>query len=454
MTIGEMLRQYIDSASGRFHMPGHKGVLPPPLDKAALFDITEVAGADSLYASCGVIADCEARYAAVYGAGASLLSAGGATLCIQGMLGAFCRRGDLVVAGRNAHVSAIHAMGLLGLRPRWVYPALGDGQKGIAGLGLPLAAGAIQKAIEDAKGGGETVAAVYLTTPDYAGQLADVAAIKTVCRRYDVPLLVDNAHGAHLKFLKFSGADLHPMTQGADACADSLHKTLPVLTGGAVLHLKDAALKAQAKGAMALFGSTSPSYLIMLSAEMALDALESGAFEQAMGHLAATVADWKRQAESKEFALPAPGDPIRLTLGFGGLGHTRESFGVYLRQLGVEPEYVAGNFAVFLPGNHNTPKDLQRLGAVIANVVRGTLAAPAYLPVAAPPKAAVTLARALTEYERVLHPVDESIIGRIAGEAVTACPPGTALVIPGESIDAALYEQLKNDGIHNVFVLK
>ena len=121
------LRQYLEklhnSRRARFHMPGHKGRGSlPPFDAAAPYDITEIAGADSLFEANGILAQSENITAALYGSKATLWSAGGSTLCIQAMLALTCREGDLVLAVRNAHHAFVHAAILLGVRVRWMLP--------------------------------------------------------------------------------------------------------------------------------------------------------------------------------------------------------------------------------------------------------------------------------------------------------------------------------------------
>ncbi len=152
-----------------------------------------------------------------------------------------------MIMGRNCHVAAVHAAALLGLTPLWLWP---DVPSGVGCFGR-ISSKALQAALD----ANEKVSAVYITSPDYFGVLQDIEALAAVCRGKNVPLLVDNAHGAHLVFFK----DLHPLAQGADACCDSLHKTLPALTGTALLHLREKALKESARTMMAVFGSTSPS---------------------------------------------------------------------------------------------------------------------------------------------------------------------------------------------------
>ena len=159
-----------------------------------------------------------------------------------------------ILAGRNAHASFLCAA-----RRCWIWRSGGCGGKPDD---LPPSAAELEAALD---GLAEPPAAVYLTSPDYLGNRADIRELARVCRGAGVPLLVDNAHGAYLRFLP---EDAHPLTLGADMTCDSAHKTLPVLTGGAYLQISreaDPFFAEQAEGAMALFASTSPSWLILQS---------------------------------------------------------------------------------------------------------------------------------------------------------------------------------------------
>ena len=214
----------------RFYMPGHKGRMPEPFSQAALYDVTEISGADSLYECTGAIRALEEELAEAYRVGDTLLSAGGSTLCIQTMLYLARNRGRTVICGRIIHRSAVAAMGLLGLDPCWLPGRIASRREGIPGLALPPTPEDVEAAIDAHPDAGS----VYITSPDYFGQLANIADIAEVCHRRKKVLLVDNAHGAHLRCFR---AALHPMSLGADFCCDSLHKNLPALTGAAVLHL-------------------------------------------------------------------------------------------------------------------------------------------------------------------------------------------------------------------------
>ena len=290
--IADFVREYADLGASRLHMPGHKG-------RAFLgceaYDITEIAGADSLYEAGGIIAKSEANAARLFGARRTFYSTEGSSQCIRAMLyllitrwarrqkqagkGAIqtgdepadgreklagvrrtCKR-PLVLAGRNAHKAFLYAAALLDFDVRWLYPT-GENASLCACAVSPEALARELDALD------APPAAVYVTSPDYLGNQCDITSLAAVCHSRGVPLAVDNAHGAYLRFLSPSR---HPLDLGADICCDSAHKTLPVLTGGAYLHIARGAsegLEDCARQALALFGSTSPSYLTLASLDL------------------------------------------------------------------------------------------------------------------------------------------------------------------------------------------
>ena len=249
------------------HMPAHKGKFPA-LGGIQKFDITEIPDTGSLFDGEGATALAEAEAQKLFGSAATFMSAGGCTLCIQAMFRAAAPHGGKVVCGRVVHRSAVNAMSLLGIEPVWVLP---DPSAGELFSGRITAEG-VRHALEKTP----EAKAVYITSPDYFGVISDVKSIAAVAREFGVPLLVDCAHGAHLKFLE---KDISPLALGATMSAESAHKTLPVLTGGAWLQIGDESFVPEIRRAMALFGSTSPSYPIMISLDLARDWLENNADE-------------------------------------------------------------------------------------------------------------------------------------------------------------------------------
>ena len=256
----DFVRRYANSGMVRAHMPGHKG--KPFLGCEAL-DITEIRGADSLYEADGIIRRSESYAGDLFGSGRTVYSTEGSSQCIRAMLylALTCGNGSrTVVVARNVHRAFVYAAALLDFEIVWLWP-----ERSSSLCGCPVSPEALERTLASLPA---PPAAVYLTSPDYLGDMADISAVAEVCRKHGTLLAVDNAHGAYLRFLEPS---CHPLDLGADLCCDSAHKTLPVLTGGAYLHISRAAsasLRESAKTAMAMFGSTSPSYLTLASLDL------------------------------------------------------------------------------------------------------------------------------------------------------------------------------------------
>lgn len=418
---------YIAAGRARFHMPGHKGA------GGLQWDITEVEGCDSLYEASGPIWELEQEAARIYGAGAALLSAGGATLCIQTML-AVCGAGRKIITSRGIHRSALNAMILLDQQPVWVYPESWGWFLG------PYAPEKIEEALQQEP----EAAGVYITSPDYFGVMSDIEAIAQVCRRYGKPLLVDNAHGAHLKFLP---GGKHPMDCGAAMCADSLHKTLPAMTGAAALYLSDGSRQAEARRFMSLFGSTSPSYPILLSCETAL----AWAEEKGRQGFAGTAERFQELSQTaKAFPQPPKMDPAKLTIAYGPYC-TKEAFGKWVRGYRIEPEYIGGGACVFMGNPFNREEDYRKLEKALKE----------YEPISQgiePPPLPPPLRTVVPLRQAAFSPAKEILLeespGHIAARESSPCPPGIPAVMCGEEIDAAMAEYMAGRGMETVWVME
>lgn len=442
--LNRAVEDYRRREMSRFHMPGHKGMPLPGLEwgGAASWDVTECHGLDSLYQAEGPIREMEREYSRLYQTAGSFLSAGGSTLCIQAMLALALRPGEELLVGRGVHTAAVRGMALLNIHPRWVLPPTDE----ITGLAGAISPQQIEEALERYP----ECKAVYLTSPTYFGVISDIAGIGAVCHKGGVPLLVDNAHGAHLAFLP---EPLHPIALGADLCCDSLHKSLPVLTGGAMLHLGNPDYLAEARDKLALFGSTSPSYLIMQSADAALDYLSQQA-AQDMIRVSARLEHLAQLARKRGFLLPEEKriDPLRLTLGAAPLGYTGEELGSWLREKKIEPELVYERFCVLMASGFNREEDFSRLEEALEELpVKTALPRRKAIPLTLP-KQGMSLREAV--FSAVEELPLEAAIGRMAGRMTTPCPPGIALVVPGEGIDREMANLLKSYGILRVNVVK
>lgn len=431
------LRQYLEklhnSHRARFHMPGHKGRgTLSPFDAACPYDITEIAGADSLFEASGILAQSEEDTARLYGSKATLWSAGGSTLCIQAMLALVCREGDLVLAVRNAHHAFAHAAILLGVQVRWILPQNRD-QGGLYGAVTPGEVEQMLKQYPQAK-------AVWVTTPDYLGGMADVKGLAQVCHQRGVKLLVDNAHGAYLLY-----THRHPMQLGADLCCDSPHKTLPVLTGGAWLHLSHQVpcTANQARQAMKLFGSTSPSYLILLSLEDCNKYL-AGPGKEEFARLYQAVRAMRQRLEEQGVALlPMEGDYAKLTLDAPAMGYTGEEITRYLDSQKMDWEYADDRFVVLMLSPSNTQQELAALEQALASLPKRKPTVPEQIPYSLPPRRMELRQAYFAPREEV--PIGQAV-GRISAVAQSCCPPGVPVVMPGEEITPQVQKLLQKSG--------
>ena len=429
----------LDRAS--FHTPGHKGRFEALSKCLYNLDLTELPDTDSLFEASGAIKEAEELASKTFNTKRTLFSAGGCTLCIQTMLHLATTQGSKVICNRNIHRSVINAMALLGVEPIFVYPSGHDSAK----IDDRISPEDIEKTLSQNK----NISAVFVTSPNYYGMILDIKSISNVCKKYNIPLLVDNAHGAHLQYVS---GHLHPLENGADMVADSAHKTLPVLTGGAFLHINNEKYVSKAKSAMSLFASTSPSYPIMASLDLCRNWLDNNGKDE-FSILEKKVSHIKELALRKGFTVPfGLFDPIRITLNTTNIGFTGEEAANYFRQNKVEPEYADSSYVVFIVTPFNSDKDFLKLEQAIQNISPKRPIVPNKISLPIPSSRAVSLRTAvLSESEMV--PI-KSALNKISAESICLCPPGSPLTIPGEIIDKEVLKILRNSGFSHINVLK
>lgn len=442
--IYDFIQGYIDGGSVRAHMPGHKGRAPRDFgtaDFAAAFpyDITEIEGADALFEASGIIAQSEKNAGKLFGTVGTFYSAGGSTLCIQAMLAAVCGRGSSFICGRNAHRSVTNASVLLDLTPLWLYPEYEDGSV-VSGK---ITADSVERSIEKYKSQNPTC--VFITSPDYLGRLAPLKEIAEVCHKHGLPLLVDNAHGAYLAFLK---ENLHPIALGADLCCDSAHKTMPVLTGGAYLHAGNPKYVPELKRCMALFGSTSPSYLIMASMDLCNRYL-AGSFRADLEETVKRVSEFK---ERFKFLCVPDTEPLKAAFYAYPCGLTGYALAGQLRRGGVEAEYADETHTVLMFSVNSTEEDFARTEAVTEMLMcPRILLRPPEFTVSEPERAMSPREAFFAERETV---PTENALGRTAAENITVCPPCIPIAAAGEIIDENIIKILKMYSISQINVVK
>ncbi len=375
-------------------MPGHKGTaplgVPEELKGAYMYDITEIAGADDLYDPTGIILKSERIAGKIFGA-PTYYSTEGSSQCVKAMLklaldreagsdnhvlgrdghtaGKECRTAGkpYVICAGTAHKAFLSGTELLGIEV--VRVAVADKSDcGDAGMGSPiLSVDVITDAVDrEISKRSYSPIGVFMTYPDYYGNVIDLLALKKELSKRGILLLVDGAHAAYFKFLDHSKYPdyTHPIDAGADICCCSAHKTLPALTGAAYLHIsvditQDISQEKVLK-AMSLFGSSSPSYLILAS----LDAVNGSDLAAVVNITSSKIDDLKERLSSRGICV-LKSDPLRLVVravadetANPGAGNV---LAAKLRRAGCEPECVTGDDVIMMLSPYNTDRDLERI---------------------------------------------------------------------------------------------
>lgn len=440
--ICNFVREYAQSSTCRLHTPGHKGTGCLGMEH---LDITEIQDADSLYEAEGIIAESEANASDLFGC-RTFYSTEGSSQCIRAMLYLLSiyakQRGrkPLIAAGRNAHKAFLSAAALLDVDVCWLYP-----QSTVSYLSCGLTPKELEEYLQNVQ---ERPVAVYLTSPDYLGMISDIRTVAEICHRYGVLLAVDNAHGAYFKFLPES---IHPIDLGADICCDSAHKTLPVLTGGAYLHLSagmDAAVGGLAKNALMLFGSTSPSYLILQSLDAANQYLKN--YPEQLQKLIAKVDAFKARLYQRGYSLYGS-EALKLTIQAKPYGYTGNQLAELLRQMKIEPEFSDPDYLVLLLSAETDGETLAYLEQALSRIPPQppiTDECPAFVP----GERVVSIREALLACSELL-PM-EQCRGRILAASTVGCPPAVPILVCGERIDAHAIACFTYYGIDRCFVIK
>lgn len=443
--VADFIREYAEGDPVRLHMPGHKG---RGLLGCEPWDITEIPGADELYAPCGIIRESEENAAALFGSGRTLYSTEGSSQCIRAMLHMVAVRAragqgnptrPYVLAARNAHKTFLYGLALTDMDVKWLMPSVSQSL-----CSCRLTAADVYAALRSAP---VLPAAVYVTSPDYLGNLLPIREIAEVCHAEGVPLLVDNAHGAYLRFLP---TDLHPMTAGADMCCDSAHKTLPALTGTAYLHISKNApptFAAGAREAMALYGSTSPSYLLLASLDLCNATLAEG-YRELLTERIRQLDEVKRTLKQHGWIVE-PSEPLKLTLR-APTALNGEQIAEELRRAGYVCEYADREHIVMMPSVGTTPRELE--GVVCA---LGDCPAPPAVPFSCRLPVAESV---MTVREAIFAPFEylpiAEAVGRVCATPTVSCPPAIPIAVSGEVIREEHLHLFEHYSIREIAVVK
>ncbi len=436
--ICDFCKKYAVNQPIRLHMPAHKG---KNLLGFETLDITEIVGADSLYEANGIIKESEENAKILFNTAKTFYSTEGSSQVIKAMvyLAKVYKnvKKPYILSMRNAHKSFINACAVLDVDISYFdYETL-------------ISAKVSAKEVEEKLLSQEIKPiAVYLTTPDYLGNRVNVEEISKVCKKHGVLLLVDNAHGSYLKFVEKPS---HPIDLGADLCADSAHKTLPCLTGGAYLHVSKTAnsyFLQETKNALAIFGSTSPSYLILQS----LDNLNKFIFENKNLFLQTEIEVKKLKNKLKKLGfIDISCEPFKITIDCKKYGYYGQEINEILEKNNIFVEFFDRDFLVMLFSTSTTQEEFIAVEKAFSSIEKRQ-------------EILETLPK-IPRFEKVLTPNEamnkpkvlvniKQAEGKILAGASCSCPPAVLIVSLGERITQDAIKLFEYYNIKEVLVVE
>ncbi len=413
-------------AEKSFHMPGHKGRGDFESNfPIAPLDVTELAYSDNLVRPTGVIAEAQRDIAEILGAEKSYILTDGSTCGVLAMVYAASRKGKKLIVPRNCHSSVWNGCLLFGIEP---VTLRGNFKDGVLLLPDP-------KEVEELLSRDRDIAGMLVIHPDYYGNFAPLAEYSAALKKYGKFLFADGAHGAHLAF--------EPKRRGhaggfADMWVDGAHKSLPTLTQGSVLSVKESSLVADAEEGLALVRTTSPSYPVMASVEYGIKFYANN--PEIYIDAKAAAERFRRECGLKFYSSE---DWTKLSLDCGGYGASSDGVEKLLTERGIYPELSDGRYLLFYLSPNMDLKRLEGLSAELKRAlgderVKGTYSERGDIP--SPVRACGYLAAAKAESE-LLEP--DRAIGRICARNAGISPPCVPVIVAGEIITEEAADALK-----------
>ena len=435
-----------------FHMPGHKGSklyrecgYGEFLDSFMDCDITEIPGADNLFQAESILREAQERYAKLYEVKKSYLQINGSSGANIAAMLATVPKGKKIIMARNCHKSCFNALSLGDIRPVYVYPELIE-EYGISGAVPPED---IERLLEENR----DAEAVILPSPNYYGICSDIKRIAEIVHKHNKILIVDQAHGAHLKFFSRFGIKHMPVSAeeaGADIIVNSIHKTLASLTESALLNVNSDRVDLQLlEDRLQAIESTSPSYILMASLDINASIIaERG--EELFSRWAETL-DWFYAKADSIRGLRTinnlPGlDRTKINISFGDLGISgAELEQMLMNEFGIFIELFTGDLLMCMTGIGSTEGDIRRLAEALEKISEtggrkksersNNKRSRAYQPAAKAELSDVPVKKRkvkLTEAE-----------GLVCASSIIPYPPGIPFICPGERITAESIAQIK-----------
>ncbi len=436
--LSQKLYEYAKSDMYPFHMPGHKRVSLEQWSPYEM-DITEIDGFDNLHQPREILLEEQKKAAKIYGSKECFYLINGSTCGILAAISSTVKIGGKILVARNCHKSVYNAIFLRQLEVVYAYPE-------VTAMGL---SGQIKaETIEELLMKNPDVEAVLITSPTYDGMISDIESISKIVHKYEIPLIVDGAHGAHLGFIKEFPEN--PIKMGADIVIESVHKTLPAFTQTALLHVCSNRVPAkEVKKYLGIYESSSPSYILMAGIGRCMDYLEERGIED-LQRLAENLDNFYKQTQNlKNIKVLKKEDFTKIDLyDFDkskilifstkqGVSGSR-LYQILLEKYHLQMEMVSGQYVIALCSVMDTTEGLQRLAHALeemdhSNIFQDTndvtlektniyCKKKQFLPIYKAEEMKKTEIRF------------EEAVGKISGEYLYLYPPGIPFLVPGEEI--------------------
>ena len=455
--ITTFLTEHADRNPVSFHMPGHKGSriyrengYGDFLDKIMDCDITEIPGADNLFQTEGIIAETMKRYEKLYGVKKSYLLVNGSSGGLIAAILACVRPGGKLIMARNSHKSIFNALGLASIEPVYAYPEEAEG----CGILGEITAEEVARCIDE----NPEAEAVILPSPNYYGICSDIKAIAEEVHKRGKVLIVDQAHGAHLKFFgKYGGAGAalcgafpeSAEEQSADIVINSIHKTLASFTQSALLNLaSDRVNPFLLEDKLQTIESSSPSYPMMATLDINADLLEN-AGERLIRRWADNLDYFYAEAgkiPGLSVLMPKNLDRTKLNIDMSAYGINGNQLEEMLMERDIFIELVTGNIVMCMTGIGNTRRDYERLLAALAEIAAQRQAEfkenAVHKRIEQPQVLTRILEQRAVPAEKVFVPLKDAA-GRVCASSIIPYPPGIPIVCPGEVIDEDVIEYIR-----------
>lgn len=436
-----------------FHMPGHKRN-PDTVNTDLPFDrdITEIEGFDNLHHPEGILKKAQETAANVYGTKECYYSVNGSTAALLAAVSAAVPRKGQILVARNCHKAVYHALYLRNLIPTYVYPQM-DQKWWING-------GISPDKVERALAENPEIKAVLLTSPTYDGVVSDIEKIAEIVHRYEIPLIVDEAHGAHFHFSNYfptSAAEL-----GADLVIQSFHKTLPSMTQTAVLHnCSDRVDSRLIRRFMGIYQSSSPSYILMASMDACMEKMSSDGNEMFREFTKILEKTRRRLSECKYIRLVSPEigtagvfdyDRSKLLFSTRYASMTGSELAqILLEKYHIQVEMETEHYVLALAAVGDSEEGFERLCQAIEEIDQEEAQKKKEKREAEEPKAGRTAYTSLSQFMSITEAMEseseirklEESVGRISAEFGYLYPPGIPLIVPGEQITGQFIRNMR-----------